>query len=118
MAISRSYPSCGLIRNPANGPEVVVTSLGTSEIFNLGSMSWREGPALSAVFDGAASAQLEDTFLLVGGYLRRDGGSGVELNTIYEFDQINYGWILRTQRLQLARDTPGVVALPRNALEC
>ena len=112
MTTQRDFPSCGLIQNPDNGPEVVVAGYGTSEIFSLTTLSWRDGPEL-AYFYWAQVAQLYDTFLIVGGW-----DDSRELGTIYEFDHINYGWILRGQHLQLPRDSPGVVALPEDAITC
>ena len=112
METSRYDPSCGLIRNPENGAEIVLAGYGTSEIFNLESMTWREGPE-SPYFYYASSAQLENTFLIVGGY---DGTKSID--TIYEFDQINYDWILRSQKLPTPLRFSGVVVVPKDTIGC
>ncbi len=111
MSVQRYYPSCGLILNPENGPEVVVAGYGTSEIFNLASQTWREGP-VGPYFYNAGSAQLADTFLAVGGFYTD------YLDTVYEFDPVDYAWTLRNQRLSSPRWGPGTVALPRGFVQC
>ncbi len=103
------YPSCGLINSPENGLEVVLAGYGTSEIFNVDSGVWREGPDLPNLYL-ATSAQIGNTFVIVGGY----DGFGF-LDTIYSFDEVNYEWIELPQKLQRVKQDPGVVALPRNA---
>ena len=113
MEETRPDSSCGLIRNPDNGVEVVLAGYGTSEIFNLASGTWREGPD-TPYFNFATSAQLKDTFLVVGG---RDEGNQ-SLDTIYQFDHLEYRWILKSQRLNTPRYGPGVVALPADYLQC
>ncbi len=60
----------------------------------------------------AGQAQLFDTFLLVG-------GGPLRPRSIYEFDRLNYGWILKTQRLQKSRTWyPGVIAVPSDFVYC
>ena len=65
MIATRDFPSCGLIQNPDNGPEVVVAGYGTSEIFSLTTLTWRAG-GTPPYFYAAQSAQLLDTFVVVG----------------------------------------------------
>ena len=86
---------------------------GTTEIFSLETLTWRAGP-LTPYFNDASAAQLEDTFLVVGG---RDG-AGVYLDTIYEFDNVDYRWTLRSQRLADPMIFPGVVAVPGEKITC
>ncbi len=109
--VDRSYPSCGLINNPENGLEVVIVENRITEIFSLNSLSWREGPSVD-YFNRAGSAQLADTFVVVGGY------NFFELDTIYKFDHINYDWILMSQTLQHRKEFPGVVAVPDEFVTC
>ncbi len=115
MRVERTFPSCGLINNPENGPEAVIVEDGVSEIFNFNDMSWRAGPVLTP-FDQAGFAQLGgDTFVLVGG---RSSALST-LNTIYVFDNLNYEWIEKSQRLQTTRENyPGVVAVPDDFVTC
>ncbi len=114
MTVDRTYPSCGLIKNPENGLEVVVVQSGVSEIFNIRDESWRTGPPVEYFFD-AGFAQIGDTFVIVGGL----GTGDEELDTIYKFDHINYDWILMTQRLEVGRYAyPGAVAVPDEFVTC
>ena len=110
---SSNFPSCGLIQNPENGPEIVLADRGNSEIFSLDSLTWREGPEAPYFYE-ASSAQLQDTFLVVGG----TDEDGNHLDTIYEFDHVTYDWLLRSQRLPAPLRFPGVVAVPGNTVSC
>lgn len=64
----------------------------------------------------STAAQLEDTFLVLGGY----SGSPGYRQTIYEFDPVNYGWVLRDQELRVPLDGVAAVAMPRGSggLQC
>ncbi len=110
----RGYMSCGLINNPENGIEVVIVEDGVTEIFNFREEEWKTGPAVE-VFDLAGYAQIGDTFVVVGG--RNDAGDAID--PIYKFDNVNYEWILMSQRLQVPRTYyPGVVAVPDEFVTC
>ncbi len=112
--VQRLFPSCGLINNPENGHEVVIVEDGVSEILNLRTMTWRMGPSLPS-FDNAGFTQLRETFVVVGGETNSDHPIG----TIYQFDHINYDWILKSQKLQVARTKfPSVVAAPDIFVSC
>ncbi len=112
MSTLRSYPSCGLLNNPDNGLEAVVAEDETSEIFSFSALSWRDGPEAPG-FDYASAVQHGDTFVVVG------GNHGIPLDTIYQFDNVNYEWILMSQHLDVARDGyPGVVAVPDSYVSC
>ncbi len=114
MTPNKIYPHCGLINNDENGKEVVIAENGVTEIFNLNDMAWRTGPSLPA-FNRAVTAQLPETFLVVGGY---SDSADEYLDTIYEFDQNNYEWVLMSQRLQEPKDYPGVVLVPDDFVTC
>ncbi len=115
MPMNMSESSCGLINNPTNGAEIVIVEEGESQIFNAHNLTWRTGPEVYEKFDYAGSAPLGDTFVMVGG---SDKYSHDELDTIYQFDHINYNWILKPQKLQLPRSLPGVVAVPDDFVTC
>ncbi len=109
------YPSCGLIDNPENGVEAVIVHRGVSQIFNFANLTWRGGPTLP-IFDYAGYEQVGDTFVVVGG---RDEAFDDAINTIYQFDQVNYEWIQMEQRLQVPRSYyPAVVAVPDDFVSC
>ncbi len=75
---------------------------------------WRTGPSLAS-FDQASYAQFGDTFVVVGG---EDPGDN-SIDTIYQFDHINYDWILMDQRLEVPRKNyPGIVAVPDEFVTC
>ncbi len=113
----RFYASCGLINNPENGLEVVVTSEGTSDIFNFNDMTWRPGPDFVDYVYESGYAQLRDTFVLVGG--DKNGDELFWPDTIYLFDHLNYEWILMDQSLQMPRESyAGVVAVPDDFVNC
>lgn len=113
MTMSRDYPSCGMINNPENGLEAVIVEDGASEIFNFNDLTWRAGPDGPYIYD-AGYAQLPETFVVVGGY-----DLSQALDTIYQFDNVNYDWIQKDQRLQTPRDNyPGVVAVPGDFISC
>ncbi len=112
--VNRHFPSCGLINNYEHGTEVVIVEDGVSEIFNFNTLTWRMGPSLPS-FNNAGFAQLRDTFLVVGG----EDDSDNPIDTIYQFDHINYDWILKSQRLQVACTRfPSVVSVPDIFVSC
>ncbi len=109
------WPGCGLIKNPINGVEIVVDDGFYTNIFNFNAMHWKEGPNKPGDIDRAGTAQLKDTFVMVGG--GNQAFSAVD--TILLFDHINYEWIMLDQRLQIPRGNfPGVVAVPDGFLSC
>ncbi len=109
------YMSCGLINNPENGIEAVIVDHGNTEIFNFREEAWRTGPTVEP-FKDAGFTQIGDTFVVVGGYSYNELE---ESDRIYKFDNINYEWILMSQRLQVPRDVyPGVVAVPDEFVTC
>ena len=109
FSVSRSFGSCGLIRSPDNGLEVVLGSYGTSEIFNVGTAIWREGPEMPHRY-WSSTAQQSNSFVVVGGLNETSGF----VDTLIAFDEINYEWVVLPQRLEAPKDVVGVVALPRN----
>ncbi len=114
MTVDRYRMSCGLINNPENGIEAVIVEDGVTEIFNFRDEEWRTGPAVGS-FSLAGYAQIGDTFVVVGG----EDDKNADLDTIYKFDNINYDWILMSQRLQVPRTLyPGVVAVPDEFVTC
>ncbi len=107
--------SCGLINNPENGPEVVVASKGTSEIFNFESLTWRVGPD-TVYSQYAGYAQVGDTFVMIGGL---DGDArGKSVNDVHMFDHLNYEWAYMGDMEVGRQDYPGVVAVPDDFVSC
>lgn len=54
--------------------------------------------------------QMSKTFLIMGGHCFSSGPGNVDFDTIYEFDNQNYDWILRKDKLETERH--GFVAIP------
>ena len=117
MAVAREYHSCGRAgRNivvvggyAANGAE------GTSEIFNLDTMTWSAGPGVptsSRYYRAGQTFQLEDTFYLMGGF-----NGNTYLDTVFEFVPEFGIWTERKERMMTARDRFAVVPVPRRLLE-
>ncbi len=111
--VKTSRPSCGFIKNPDNGVEAVVYDQGITEIFNFNDMTWRLGPEMPWT-SYSGFAQLSETFVMVGG-----NGYGTDLDLIFQFDNLEYKWILKGQHLGIERDkSPGVVAVPDDFVSC
>ncbi len=111
---TRHFQGCGLIDNPINGKEAVIVKNGISEIFNFETESWRDGPSVD-VIDQAGFAQIGGTFVMAGG----ENEAGDATDKIYLFDRINSEWILKEQKLQIARKGfPGIVAVPFDFVSC
>ena len=113
MPTKRSYGSCGLTRNPDRGPEVVMAGYGTRDVFNLNELRWREGPELPQYLYLSSSVQLEDTFLLLGGW-----NGGEDTDAIYRYDNLGQDWVLEEQRLPLPLEQAGALAVPKETVDC
>ena len=73
----------------------------TTEIYNMETGEWHYGPAVPSdiyLYD-AQTAAFGDTFLLTGG---RDK-EHTSLQTIYEFDPISLGFVLREEKIYKSR---------------
>ena len=76
MGRGRYYLMCGKVKTGSGSIEVVaaggsddaVTSLDAVEIYSVGSGTWRNARPLPLAIYGASVVQLEDSFLIVGGY--------------------------------------------------
>ncbi len=109
--------SCGLIDNPEKGLEAVMSGPDDTWIFNFESLTWRAGPKfpMEEVWS-PGYAQLVDTFVVVGG---EDDKENEPMDTIYQFDHLNYEWVLLEQRLGTRRQgRPGVVAVTADFIAC
>ena len=87
-----------------------------SEIFDLDTQTWSSGPAIplgsgKKFSSSVQSYQLPDTFYVLGGY---DGTD--RLDTVFEYDPANRGWIKRPERLPTATNMHAVVPIPAFAL--
>lgn len=137
MKQRRASHSCGL----ANGNEVVVvggqeynlvtmprslshtydkalvsrsfSSLNSTEIYSLGTNSWRIGPELPMRASHMATAQLDGTFLVAGGSNYDDDRDVlVKYSSIYLFDEEKHAWIERPETMRKRRAQHAAVVLP------
>ncbi len=106
-------PSCGLIDTRNSGREVVLAGQSLCEIFSLRRQTWRSGPD-TPYFYGAAATQVSDTFIVVGG----KNISGHFLDTVYKFENINYGWTKMEQKIQVSASGLAVVGVPDDFVSC
>ena len=81
----------------------------TSEILDLYTMSWRDGPIPGSWYLDGTAAQFGDTFVVVGGSTS-DG--------IYEFDAENEEWIERPEKLSTERRDVTAVFVQDNVVNC
>ena len=100
---------------PNGSKEIVVTTgyystTGTeTEIFNLGSMTWRSGPDFPvSTFDGF-SLPYNNTFLAIGGLPNEDYFS----NQIWHFNPDSYEWEMISTMVQ-GRSQLAAIALPES----
>ena len=89
MGRGRYYLMCGKVKAgdggsvevvAAGGSDDAATSLDVVEIFSVGAGTWRDARPLPLTIYGASVVQLEDTFLIVGGY--REGWSNRRLHIV------------------------------------
>ena len=78
-----------------------------SEILSLEDNTWGYGPDLPYDIMDGASVQMEDTFLIVGGYT-----GSTFLNTIWKFNTLTEDWTLHEQNLTIARDATAAFLVP------
>ena len=114
MLFRRRGPACGLA-----GRNVVVaggSGFGevTSEFFNVDTGTWSRGPDLQRSIIFAASVQWQDSFLIVGGY----ASSASYLDSIYQFDVLGNGWVLRPERMSIGRMDLAAIMVGKNVANC
>ncbi len=121
LTTMRNHPACGLVKSfSGSSPRdmVVIAGDGTSNYFDLHSLSWYNGPKLP-FRQWLTSVQLFSTFLIVGG-TEVDAGDGTSspMDTIYRFDPVTRLWILHSQELGTPRAGAAAVAVPEDMVEC
>ena len=114
----RAYLMCGMVHNTNGDQEVIAAGGGFSEnreveIYNLQSGEWRTGQSIFIIIsiisyekcnfsagnplplhlDDATVVPLDESFLLVGGYLSDDDFPS-KSNTIYKYEKQNDSWTL------------------------
>lgn len=102
----------GLVEYADGGKKLVAVKDDKSYIFDLESLEWAFGPDLPQLgsWEYSSAVQFKDTFLLVGGH-------NANL-AIYQFDQDNNDWIVRSETLTTARVSPAAFMVPNDAVNC
>ena len=67
---------------------------------------WHFGTDLPYVIYGGATVQLNNTFLIVGGF------NGTYLDTIWTFDVVAEGWTLLNEHLTIGREFTAAFLVP------
>ena len=81
----------------------------SSEILDLETMTWRDGPTAGGWYSNNVAAQFGDTFVVVGGDVT---------DNIYEFDAENEAWIERHEKLSTERRDTTAVFVKDNVVNC
>lgn len=101
----RPLAVCGISEVGGRNYDVVVAggsdafTAFTVDVFNVASATWMSGNNLPHPIGRAAKVTYMDTFLVVGGQF----GDETYLDTVYQYDSVNDGWILLPERLETAR---------------
>ncbi len=122
MPGARRYTHAGLATRD-NGDQELVVAGGefndTSDILDLKTMMWRDGPKLPFDLQNGASVEFGSTFLLVGGYSIL-GGNVME--SIIEYNPGpsigNESWTVRNETLKMARQDFAAFMVPNNYVAC
>ena len=100
-----------------NGKFKVIAAGGyrmkSSEIFDIESRKWTNGPDLPNVIYHGESVQYKNTFLIVGGW---DGSN--RFDSIYEYDIRTNQWIKRSEKLKRARLAFTAFLVPDEVAQC
>ena len=96
-----------------NGTQIILAAGGrydqTTEFLNVEDDKWHFGPDLPYDIYGGASVQLENTFLIAGGYSII---SNAYLDTIWSFDTEVEEWTLLNEHLTIGRLTTAAFLVP------
>ncbi len=109
MSDERKNSGCGLVRTSEGSEYVVVvggydsTSRYSTEILDLSTLEWSDGPYAPRSAYSMASVQYGDSFLLVGGY-----ETGEYLDSVYLWDHSRQDFVLLAEGLVEGRQ--GVAA--------
>lgn len=118
MRYSRARPSCGIVYNEEEIPEIWVAggypNNPNVEILSLETQTWRIGPSLPHGIDGAAVFQYNKSIVLVGGITKERKTDGLVL-----FDRALKQWSVMNQTLFYGYSRPYVIPVPYEVdLDC
>ncbi len=118
----RDLASCGLTWTMDKGLEIVVVGNeeyqdhGSSDIFSVSDMSWREGPPVGQNVFGAALAQLDHTFVLTGGV--RTTQRQEYADTVMRYDPEEEKFVALNFALGTARAYHVTMSVPNGLFPC
>ena len=81
-----------------------------TDLLDLETMTWSQAPPLPGAVRLPQQAQLEDTFLVVGGF------EGDFMGSIFEFVPRTLSWKKREERLKFPRQYHSVIQIPKELL--
>ena len=93
-------------------PSSSTTFISSTEILDLTTMQWTWGVSLPNPFVAATSVPYKNTFLVVGGSYT----TGVDYNTIYEYDPNTDNWFTRAETLTAGRSYAAAFLVPDEAV--
>ena len=108
--LPRSYHVCG------RADKYMVAAGGNyhpppkTDVLNLETMTWSLAPYLPGSVHSTEQVQLEDTFLVVGGF------DSNLMQSVFEFDPRTLSWMKREERLKFPRKYHSVIQIPRDLL--
>ena len=116
-----NFAQCGIAQAAdGSGPELVIAggvdlNLKTY-IYNVQSMTWRQGKDLPIPIKGGASVPYDDSFLIVGG--ETNDWTPRAVNSIYYYNSMGEEWLLRPEKLGEANRYLAAVMVAEDAVNC
>ena len=114
----------GLIVDPSTGKMKLIvaggftasnTGIKSSEVFDLETLKWSYGPDLPGRLSLGATLQMNDTFVIIGGFNNEEGEN---YDSFYEYDQVTNSWVERAEKLTLGRHSVSAVLIPDEIAQC
>ena len=108
-----------MVEFPDGKRKLVVTGtpyVSTTEILDLDTLQWTDGPGLPFPWAYTASVPYKNTFLVIGGLGTHSGT--VYSTDIYEFDPVNMNWITRSETLTQGRHSHAAFLVPDDVVNC
>ena len=110
MKIPRHHHACGTINYNAflvaGGKDQFYNTIDLVEIFYLANFEWKNGLNLPDRISHSSSIQYGTTILIIGGL----NGFGYPKDTVYQFDESEFEWVTRNEKLINPRS--GHLAIP------
>lgn len=120
MEIARSLAACAVLKTP-RGLELVIAGgdgavNGSTEILDVQTMIWRQGPKLPRPLRGPGFTVFGDSFVIVSGW--SDVKSLVATYEILEYDVKVQAWNLRKEHISTSRHLASVIMVSNSTIPC